>query len=81
MKQVWNEHDPSEAQIAECKRVEQALANEINLLAREGVPVAILLSAIGMTAADLITCQAGAEAVPMWFEKQGAMLRALQTPN
>lgn len=81
MTKTWNEYEMTPEHVEQCKRVEQALCNEINLQAREGVPVAILLSAIGMTAADLLTCQSGPASVPLWFEKQAALIRSLQAPH
>jgi hypothetical protein len=75
----WNElSQPTPEQVQMTKKVERALANEINLQAREGAPVACVLTALGMTIADLITTQAGPEGVVPWFVKQAAMLRELQ---
>jgi hypothetical protein len=78
---IWNEHDPTPEQIEQTKRVEKALCHEVNLLSREGVPLACLLSGLGMTIADLLTCQAGADAVAPWFAAQADMIRRLQSPN
>ncbi|WP_057884349.1 hypothetical protein [Tsuneonella troitsensis] len=74
----WNEKMPTAEQIEMTRRVETAIANEINLLAREGVPVACILTGLGLSIADLITCQAEASAVAPWFEKQAILVRTLQ---
>lgn len=71
---------PTPEEIEQTKRVERALANEINLLAREGVPFVCILTGIATAAADLLTCQVGADAVAPWFENNGKMARALQQP-
>ncbi len=76
-----NPINPTPEQIEQTRRVEQALCNEINLLAREGIPLACLLTGIATTAADLITCQVGAQAVPAWFENNGKMAREAQEPR
>lgn len=81
MTQAWNQHEPTAEQVEQTKRVERALWNELNLMAREGVPVAILLTGLGIVTADLITCQKGPEAVAPWFKAQGAMIEQLQRPN
>lgn len=78
MTKQWNEITPTPEQVEQTKRVERALANELNLLAKEGVPVAVILTALGMTIANLITCQAEAAAVAPWFEQQAALVRDLQ---
>lgn len=70
---------PSPEQIAMTQRVERALLNEINLLAREGVPLACILTALGITAAELISTQAEAAAVAPWFQKQADLARHLQS--
>lgn len=81
MAEAWHEHEMTPEQIDQVKTVERALCNELNLQAREGVPMPVLLTAIGMAAADLLTCQVGAHAIAPWFEKQAAMLRRLQRPH
>lgn len=73
--------NPTPEQIEQTRRVEKALCNEINLLAREGVPLACILTGIATTVADLLTCQAGADAVAPWFENNGKMVRELQGPH
>jgi len=82
MKKQRNElPNPTPDEIEQTRRVERALCNEINLLAKEGVPLACLLTGLATAAADLLTCQAGPEAVAPWFERNGAMVRELQRPN
>lgn len=78
----WHEHEPTAEQVEQTKRVELALCNEINLLAREGIPVACILSGLGVTIADLLTCQKGPESVAPWFAAQADMIARLQgKPN
>jgi hypothetical protein len=69
--------EPTPQQVEMTRRVERALCDELNLLEREGVPMACLLTALGMVAGDLIICQAGPQAVAPWFEKQASMYRRL----
>jgi hypothetical protein len=78
-KNGWHQQEPTAEQIEQAKRVEKALCHEINLLAREGVPVACILTGLGVTIADLLTCQRGAESVAPWFQAQADMITALQT--
>ena len=78
MNDDWHPQQPTAEQVEQTKRVQRALINELNLLAKEGVPVACILTGLGMTIADLITTQAEASAVAPWFEKQAAMVRELQ---
>lgn len=75
---AWHEHEPTPEQIEQTRRVEQALCNEMNLLAREGIPVACILTGLGVTIADLITCQKGAQSVAPWFAAQAALIERLQ---
>lgn len=75
-----NPIEPTPEQVAQTRRVEQALCAEINLLAREGVPLACLLTGIATTAADLLTCQVGSGAVAPWFENNGKMAREAMEP-
>ncbi|MGN6496605.1 MAG: hypothetical protein ACTHK5_04595 [Tsuneonella sp.] len=74
----WHQQQPTAAQVEQTKRVETALANEINLLAREGVPVACILTGLGITIANLITCQAEPGAIAPWFESQAKLVREMQ---
>lgn len=76
----WNQVEPTADQIALTKRVEEAVCNEMNLLSREGVPVACILTGLGMAIADLLTCQRGSESVAPWFQAQADMIAALQKP-
>lgn len=78
MPKSWHRQEPTQEQIEQTKRVEVALCNEINLLAREGIPAAILLAGLGTAVADFITCQKGPEAVAPWFKAHGAMIEQLQ---
>lgn len=77
----WNLHQPTAKQVEMTRRVEHAICNEVNLLAREGVPLACLLSGMGVAIADLLTCQQGSESVAPWFAAQAEMIRSLQAPN
>jgi hypothetical protein len=70
--------NPTPEQVEQVKKVERALCNEIHLLQREGIPLPILLSGLGMAVADFITCAVGPEAVAPWFASQGAMIAGLQ---
>ncbi|MGZ2410745.1 hypothetical protein ACUXST_000142 [Sphingomonas sp. F9_3S_D5_B_2] len=81
MTEKWHEHEPTDEQVAQTKRVETALCNEINLLAREGIPVACILSGLGVTVADLLTCRAGPESVAPWFAAQAEMLARIIKPS
>lgn len=81
MTKKWNMIEPTAEQIAMTKKVEGALCNEINLLAREGVPLACILTGIATTAADFLTCQSGPETVAPWFEAQAKLVRELQSPS
>lgn len=74
----WHEQQPTPEQLKQTKRVEKALCNEINLLSREGIPLACILSGLGVTIADLLTCHAGPETVSPWFRAQADMLDGLQ---
>jgi|GEM_PF-2314736 len=76
----WNEVEPTDEQVALTKRVELALCNEINLLAKEGIPVACILTGLGVTIADLLTCRRGPESVAPWFSAQAEMIAGLQRP-
>ena len=78
MSKSWHEHDPTPEQIEQTKQVEKALCHEINLLAREGIPIACILSGLGVTIADLLTIQRGAETVAPWFAAQARMISGLQ---
>ncbi len=77
----WHEHEPTDEQIEMTRRVETAICNEINLLAREGIPLACLISGMGVAIADFLTCQKGPASVAPWFAAQAEMIRALQAPN
>lgn len=46
-------------------------------MGREGIPVAVILTGLGTTIADLITTQSGAEAVAPWFAKQAEIIAGL----
>lgn len=81
MPKTWNQHEPTAEQIEQTKRVETALCNELNLMAREGVPVAVLLTGLGVVIADLLTRQAGPESVAPWFAAQAKMIADIQRPN
>ncbi len=82
MNKQWNEITlPTAEQVEQTKRVERALIHEMNLLGREGVPTACILTGLGMVIADLITTQAEPAAVAPWFEKQAAMLRSFENNN
>jgi hypothetical protein len=81
MTNAWSGRDPTPEQIEQTKRVEKALCHEINLLSREGIPLACLLSGLGMTIADLLTCQAGPESVAPGFAAQAEMIARLQEPK
>lgn len=78
MSNTWNEHTPTAEQIAQTKRVELALCNELNLLGREGIPPACILTGLGVVIADLITTQKGPDAVAPWFQAQAVMIEKLQ---
>lgn len=78
MTNTWNEHEPTPEQIDQTKRVEKALCNEIKLLAREGIPTACILSGLGVTIADLLTCSCGPKSVAPWFAAQAKMIEGLQ---
>lgn len=75
----WKLVEPTDEQVAMTQRVEKALCNEINLMAREGVPVACILTGLGVTIADLLTCQSGPDSVAPWFAGQAQMIRDLQS--
>lgn len=75
----WHEHEPTPEQIEQTRRVERSLCNELNLLAREGIPPACLLTGLGVVIADLITTQKGPDAVAPWFQAQGLMIEKLQS--
>ena len=77
-KSTWNLVEPTDEQVAMTQRVEKALCNEINLMAREGVPVACILTGLGVTIADLLTCQSGPSSVAPWFAGQAQMIADLQ---
>ena len=82
---AWhNVVQPTPRQVAQTQKAEEAFRNEIGMLAREGIPAACVLTALGMAVAEFITSQAEADAVAPWFEKQAAMLREInynQKPN
>ncbi len=78
-KKNWNLVEPTDEQVAMTQRVEKAICNELNLLSREGVPVACILTGLGISIADLLTCQSGPASVAPWFEAQGQMIRELQS--
>lgn len=78
---AWHEHNPTPEQVAQTQRVETALCNELNLLAREGIPIACLLTGLGVTIADLLTRQTGPQSVAPWFAKQAEMIANLQRPG
>lgn len=77
----WQASEPTPEQIAMTKKVETAVCNEINLLAREGIPLACLLTGMGMAIADLLTTQAGPESVAPWFAAKADLIRSLQAPH
>ena len=77
-KSTWNLVEPTDEQVAMTKRVEETVCNEMNLLAREGVPVACILTGLGISIADLLTCQSGPASVAPWFEAQARMIVDLQ---
>ena len=79
MTDKWHEHEPTAEQIEQTQRVEKALCNEVNLLAREGIPLACILSGLGVTIADLLTCQAGPEKIAPWFRAQAELVERLQS--
>ncbi len=81
MTDAWNEHDPTPQQLQQTKRVEKALCNELNLLAREGIPAACILSGLGITIADLLTHNRDSSALAPWFQAQARMIRRLQGPG
>jgi hypothetical protein len=81
MTNTWNEQNPTPEQIEQTKRVETALCNELNLLSREGIPAACILSGLGLTIADLLTHKGDSSAVAPWFEAQAHMIRRLQEPG
>lgn len=68
---------PTPEQVKMTERVERALCDELNLLNKEGIPMACLLTGLGVVIADLIICHAGPKAVAPWFESQAALLRDL----
>ena len=74
----WHDIEPTPEQVEQTKRVEQALRNELNLLAREGIPVACILTGLGVTIADLITSQASPDAVAPWFRAQAELVESLR---
>lgn len=78
MNNSWQTQETTPEEVEWTRKVGRALADEINLLAREGAPVPCILAALGWTAADLITCQADASAVAAWFEQQASVVRHLQ---
>lgn len=78
---AWHEHEQTPEHIAQTQRVETALCNEMNLLAREGVPVACILTGLGVTIADLLTCQTGPASVAPWFAAQAKLIADLQRPR
>lgn len=78
MAKKWHAYELTQEQIDQAKRVEDTLCNELNLLAREGVPVPILLSALGTVIADLLTCQTGPQSVAPWFARQADLIASLQ---
>lgn len=69
---------PTPEQVAMTERVQKAVCNEINLLIREGVPTACLLTGVTMAIADLIAAKGDAKFVAPWFEAQAKMARELQ---
>lgn len=81
MADTWHEQQPTAQQLEQTKRVEKALCNELNLLAREGIPAACILSGLGITIADLLTHNGDSSAVAPWFEAQARMIRRLQGPS
>jgi hypothetical protein len=72
---------PTDKQVEQTKRVQSALCNELNLLSREGIPAACILTGLGMTIADLITTQKGNQAVAPWFMAQARMIDSLLKPE
>jgi hypothetical protein len=81
MSNTWNEHVPTDEQVKQTERVQAALCNELNLLAREGISPACILTGLGMTIADLITTQKGNQAVAPWFMAQARMIEGLLGPE
>jgi hypothetical protein len=77
----WNQNMPTDKQVEQTKRVQSALCNELNLLSREGIPAACILTGLGMTIADLITTQKGNQAVAPWFMAQARMIDSLLKPE
>jgi hypothetical protein len=72
---------PTPEQVKMTERVQRAVCHEINLLAKEGVPVACLLTGLTMTIADLLTTQGDSKHVAPWFEAQAQMARELQAAS
>lgn len=70
--------EPTPENLNNALRVQLAVCNELNLLAREGVGVQELLAGTGTVICDLITCTAGPEHVARWFERQAELVRELQ---
>lgn len=70
--------EPTRKQIADAARVEAALCHELSLLRREGIPVAELLSGMGLALANLITCTIGPDQVAPWLERNARLVRELQ---
>lgn len=66
---------PSDELIQLTSKAQCAFINEVNLLAKEGVPLACILTGLGLTAADLIACRFNPNAVAPWFEKQASIVR------
>lgn len=77
----WQATEPTPEQIEMTRKVETAVCNEIKLLAREGIPLACLLTGMGMAIADLLTAQSGPQSVAPWFAAKAELIRSLQAPN
>jgi hypothetical protein len=80
MSKKWHAYELTEAEIAQSKRVEVALCNELNLLAREGIPLPMILTGLGTVIADLITTQQGPQAVAPWFQRNAEIIADLTRP-
>jgi len=78
---AWHLHEPTPEQIEQTQRVETALCNELNLMAREGIPDACLLTGLGTVIADFLTTRTGMESVAPWFTAQGEMIADLTKPR
>lgn len=64
--------------IVQIKAAEKAIANELSLMQREGIPPLYLLTAMSMALTELITSTIGPEHVLSWFQNSAKMVETVQ---